>query len=456
METFDIVIIGAGAAGSTCVEKVSDAGKRVALIEREALGGTCLNYGCDPSKTALHTAKILRQAQHGDAYGLNIPQATVSWPALQQYIQETLREMRGGSRAESRQRMKDKGVELIMGDAQFVSAQEVTVNGRSLHADQILIATGMKAMVPNIEGLAEYGFITSKQVFDLPQLPRRLGIVGAGPIGVEFAQLFARLGSQVTLLEAESHILPQDDRELADELADILAAEGVTICMGAEVTAVSLTDGGKQLTFSRAAGEEETAVVDELLMAVGRQAAVDGLSLEAAGVEMADGKIKTDDRLRTTVPHIWAAGDVADSYPFTHMATRQGEYVAEALISKKDVRPFAPGPVPWVTFTDPELAHVGQTETQLQEQNIPYTTFAQPIKNVARAITMGVENGRIKLLAAEDGQILGGHILAPNGGELIAPILLAMQANVPIKKLATTIWPYPTLSEALGKAAQNN
>lgn len=445
-EQFDLIVIGAGSAGGACAAKANEAGWRVALIERDEIGGTCLNYGCDPTKTALHAVKVLHHAQHGARYGLDIPQAAADWRGLRQRIQTVQAQMRGGSREEARAKKREQGIDLIMGEGSFVSAHGVAVNGRRLQADHIVIAAGAEPAVPKIPGLAQTGFLTNKTVFELPQPPGSVAVMGAGSVGVEFAQFFARLGVPVDLIEMAAHILPQDDPDLAADLAAVLEEEGVTIRTQAKVTAVTPTDSGKALTLQYENGYEEQIVVDALLVAAGRRPAAAALNLDAAGVEVADGQITANAALQTSVPHIWAAGDITTRYPFTHVAWRQGEHVATNIL-RGETAPFAHEPIPWVTYTDPELVHVGQREADLQQAGTPYRVVSRAMVEVARAIITGQTQGRVKLLIGEDDQILGAHLLAAHGGELAAPLLLAMQTGVPAAALAKTVWPYPTLSD---------
>ncbi len=452
MENYDLIVIGAGSAGSACAEKSNKNGLRVALIERDALGGTCLNYGCDPTKSALHSALVLHHAKQGLRYGLDIPEASVNWDDLKERIQMIQETFRGGTKKEAREQMRERGLALIIGEAAFVSEHEIQVNGQLLQADHILIATGTEPAVPTIPGIAECGFITNKDVFNLPILPKSLAIMGGGPVGVEYSQFFARLGTDVHLFEPSEQILSEDDPELAAELAEILAQEQVHIYTQAKVTAVEPTENGKRLTISYDNGYEERLEFEALLVAVGRKSAISALNLKEIGVEVENDLIQTDESLRTNISHIWAAGDVTSKYPFTHVAWRQGSHVAKNILDG-EARPFNFDIIPWVTYTEPELAHVGQLEAELQEANIQYRVINLPMEKMARAIATGQRNGRIKLFIGDNDQILGGHILAANGGELIGPIILAMQADLPITVIGKTVFPYPTLSEVLGQAA---
>ncbi|MCZ7573243.1 MAG: FAD-dependent oxidoreductase [Ardenticatenaceae bacterium] len=381
---YDLVVIGAGAAGSTAASTAAESGHRVALVERDRLGGTCLNYGCDPTKTLLHVAQRLFHARHGSRYGLRIAAAEADWTAVHTWVGQVLDRIRGGTRIEAHRHIAATGIDLYWAEARFGSPHEVIVGTQTLRAARIIIATGGEARVPPIDGLREVGFLTNIEAVSLAPLPRRLAIVGGGPIGVEFAQLFHRFGVAVTVLEMADHILPKDDRELIDRLAGLLVDEGV--------------------------------------------------------------------RLRTSVAHIWAAGDVTGGYQFTHVAAEQGQLAAHNAFASRPTS-FDDRVVPWVTYTDPALAHVGQTEEQLREAGVRYRVARLALNELDRAITTGETDGLVKLLADEEGQLLGGQILAPNAGDLIAPVVLAMHARLPVKVLAETILPYPTMAEGVRWAA---
>lgn len=453
MPQFDLIIIGAGAAGSSCAGAANEKGLRVALIERDALGGTCLNYGCDPTKTALYVAKLRQRARQARPFGLVAENTGVDWPLLQERIQEVQQQMRGGTVEEARQKMRADGIELIMGEAAFRSSNVVTVNDRDLQADHILIATGTRSAIPDIPGLAESNYLTNRTIFDLDAVPQRLVIIGAGPVGTEFAQLFARMGTAVTLCEVEDHILPQDNPDLAELLADVLQAEGVDVHTGISVTAVSSHDQQRQVTLMLANGREKKVLADELLLATGRQPVVGPLNLDEVGVAVTEnGRVSVNDTLQTNIPHIWAAGDVVGPYPFTHVATRQGRHVAQC-VARRAPEPFVPGPIPWVTYTDPELAHAGQTPAELHAAGTEFQTTSLSFADVPRAVTTGQTTGQLKICADEDGRILGVSILADKAGELLGPMLLAMRAGLSKDDLAQIIWPYPTMSGIYGNMA---
>jgi len=451
---YDVIVIGAGGAGSPAATTAAGMGKRVALIERDKLGGTCLNYGCDPTKTLLHTAHLLYHAQHASALGLRIPQVEADWAAVQTHVRQVQKIIRGGTPAQARAGIASQGIDLFMGEAMFTSPHEIRVNGEILRGKRFIIATGTVAFIPDIEGLAEIGYITNVEAVSLPDLPKRLVVIGGGPIGLEFAQMFSRFGVHVVVLEREKQPLPREDHELAMMLCSQLIAEGIRLEFGSEMRCGEINKRGKHIHIHSQDGKDEELVTDQLLVAVGRRPALDELNLEAAGVQYTKEGITTNETLRTNVPHIWAAGDITSKYQFTHVASDQGKLIAHNVFARKP-RAFDDRVIPWVTFTDPELAHVGLSETDLKEEKIEYRVGSANFNKLDRAIANGQTFGTVKLLADADGKILGGHILGANAGDLIAPIVYAMRFGLTAKMIADAMLPYPTMAEAVrGAAAQ--
>lgn len=452
--SFDLVVIGAGAAGGGAAHAASAKGVRVAQIERDKVGGTCLNYGCDPTKTLLHIAQVLYQAQHSAKYGLSIPRTSLDWRHVQDYVQGVIDMMRGGSLEEARAQLKEQGIEYIHGEASFVSPHEVAVNGRSLAAERIIIASGSQALIPEIAGLQEAGFVTNVGALAFPSLPARLAIIGGGAIGIEFAQMFQRFGVAVTVIERGSLILDKEDRELAETLCNLLTQEGIQFVTRAEVQCVQRVAGGKKLIYTCGQNKQQELVVDEILLALGRRPTLEKLNLEEIGVKTTKKGLEVDACLRTSVPHIWAAGDVIGGYKFTHVANEQGKLAAWNALAESP-RPFDASVIPWVTFTDPPLAHVGPTEEELRQQKRTYRARSVPFKAIERALTLGKTEGVLKLLVDEQEHILGSHILGPGADELISLVTLAMHAGLSTTTLASTILPYPTLSEGVLWAASD-
>ena len=451
-DEYDLIVIGAGGAGSTAAGNAAEMGKHVALIERDKLGGTCLNYGCDPTKTLLHTASVFYHASHASGLGLRISQAKVDWEAVQAHVRQVQETIRGGTLEQASAGIAAQGIDLFMGEAMFTSPHEIRVNGVTLRSKRFVIATGTIAMIPEIDGLSKAGYITNVEAVSLPELPKRLVVIGGGPIGLEFAQMFSRLGAQVTVLERGERPLPREDPELAMLLCSQLTAEGIRLEFGAEMRCGDIDEHGKHIHLHGKDGKKEDLTADQLLIAVGRKPALDKLNLEAAGVQYTEDGVTTDATLRTNVPHIWAAGDITSKYQFTHVASDQGKLVAHNVFARKP-KEFDDRVIPWVTFTDPELARVGMLEADLKEAKIEYRVGRAYFNKLDRAIANNQTFGSVKLLADMDGNILGGHILSANAGELIAPIIYAMQFGLTAKQMAGAMLPYPTMAEAVRWAA---
>ena len=451
-DEYDLIVIGAGGAGSTAAGNAAEMGKHVALIERDKLGGTCLNYGCDPTKTLLHTASVFYHASHASGLGLRISQAKVDWEAVQAHVRQVQETIRGGTLEQASAGIAAQGIDLFMGEAMFTSPHEIRVNGVTLRSKRFVIATGTIAMIPEIDGLSKAGYITNVEAVSLPELPKRLVVIGGGPIGLEFAQMFSRLGAQVTVLERGEQPLPREDPELAMLLCSQLTAEGIRLEFGAEMRCGDIDEHGKHIHLHGKDGKKEDLSADQLLIAVGRKPALDKLNLEAAGVQYTEDGVTTDATLRTNVPHIWAAGDITSKYQFTHVASDQGKLVAHNVFARKP-KEFDDRVIPWVTFTDPELARVGMLEADLKEAKIEYRVGRAYFNKLDRAIANNQTFGSVKLLADMDGNILGGHILSANAGELIAPIIYAMQFGLTAKQMAGAMLPYPTMTEAVRWAA---
>lgn len=450
---FDLLVIGAGAAGSTAATTAAKQGARVAMFEQDQIGGTCLNYGCDPTKTLLHTANLLYQAQHAQKYGLSIPTVTAQWDAVREYVGQVILRIRGGTSEEASQKMAQQGITVVHQTASFVSPHTLSAGEQTYEAERIIIAVGSKTIVPSIEGLNEAGFITNIEAVSLSHLPRRLAVVGGGPIGMEFAQMFHRFGVEVTVLERSPQLLDKEDRELADMLCDILSREGLHLLTDAELRRAERTAQGKRLTY-RCKGEQrdQTLEVDEILLAIGRRPNLAALHLDVAGIQIHEKGIVVDEMLRTNVPRIWAAGDVTGGYQFTHVAYEQGKIAAYNAFATHPKR-FANRVIPWVTYTNPSLSHVGKTEEQLRQDGTTYKVGRMRFSEVERAIANGHTEGLVKLLVDSQGKILGCHILGEQADTLIATAVVAMQADMHADELAATIIPYPTLSEAIRWAA---
>jgi pyruvate/2-oxoglutarate dehydrogenase complex dihydrolipoamide dehydrogenase (E3) component len=383
---------------------------------------------------------------------LRIPHADADWAAVRAHVRQVQETIRGGTPAQARAGIVAQGIDLFMGDATFTSPYEIRVNGETLRSERFVIATGTVPFIPDIEGLSATGYITNVEAVSLPELPKRLVVIGGGPIGLEFAQMFSRFGVRVVVLERDKQPLPREDHELAMVLCSQLAAEGIRQEFGAEMRCGEIDERGKHIHVHCQGGTDDDLVTDQLLVAVGRRPALGTLNLEAAGVQFTDEGITTDAMLRTNVPHIWAAGDVTSKYQFTHVASDQGKLVAQNVFAQEP-EAFDDRVIPWVTFTDPELARVGLTEADLIDAKIAYRVGRTYFNKLDRAITNDQTLGSVKLMADLEGKILGGHILGANAGDLIAPVVYAMRFGLTAKMIAEAMLPYPTMAEAVRWAA---
>ncbi|MDP9357396.1 MAG: FAD-dependent oxidoreductase [Chloroflexota bacterium] len=450
--SYDLVVIGAGGAGSTAAGEAIGRGAKVAMVERWKVGGTCLNVGCDPTKTMVRSAQILHLARHAERFGIQAAEVGADWPAVMRRVERVIDTIRGG---DGDQNVRNSGVTLYKASATFRSSHEIDVDGQTIYGDKIIVATGARWIQPPIVGLAEVGYITNVEAVALPALPRSLAIIGGGVVAVEFAQIFARFGVEVTILGSADRLLPREDADLSHALQAILEREGIRVETGVRVRCAEFKDGLKCLGGDRGDDRFELCRAEEILVAAGRAPAVDGLNLEAAGVTY-DPKqgITVDDELRTTTSHIWAIGDVVSQYAFTHVADYQARIAEHNAMSGRPPRRVDYRVVPWVTFTDPELARVGLTEQEARDAGYDVKVGVVPVKDLARAVTSGETDGLVKVIAdGTTGEILGGHILAAHAGELLAEVALAMQARLPAAVIADTIHAYPTLSEGIFWAA---
>lgn len=441
MNKRDLVVIGGGTGGLIVTSVAAQLGLKVTMIERrEKLGGDCLQTGCVPSKTLIHAAKVASLMRRADEYGLKAVEPEVDLGQVSDHVQSVIDQIQPHDDPE---RFRGYGGEVVFGHATFTDSHTVEVNGQSIQGRRFVIASGSSPFVPPIPGLDEVPYLTNENIFSLRELPARLIVLGGGAIGIEMAQAYARLGSRVTVVERLPHILPQEDPEISDMLAENLKAEGIDILTGTSAEQVSKTGDVYHMRCS-CEGEIEIES-DALLVAVGRKPNVEGMGLDAAGVAYDNKGIKVDRRLRSTSKHIYACGDVAGPYPFTHMAEYQaGIVISNAIFrfpKKTDYRV-----VPWVTYSDPELARVGLTEQQARDQGLEVDVLRFSFSDIDRALAEVETAGEMKLISRK-GKILGATILGPHAGELIHEIVLAMQAGLKIGDISATIHAYPTLAQ---------
>lgn len=448
---YNLVVIGAGTAGLVTAAGAAGLGAKVALVERHLMGGDCLNVGCVPSKAVIRASRVPAEIREAARFGTSVPEGVRTDFGA---VMERMRRIRAGiSKHDSVTRFRSLGVDVFLGDAKFSGPDTVTVAGKTLRFKRAVIATGARAAAPAIEGIEQAGYLTNETVFSLTELPRRLVVIGAGPIGCELAQAFRRLGSQVTLLEVAEHILIREDQDAARILADSMARDGVDVRLSTTVQRVTVENGTK-LVHLRNGDTDEAIPADHILIGVGRAPNVEGLNLEAVGVKYDVKKgVQANDRLQTTNPRIYACGDVCLPYKFTHTADATARIVIQNALffGRKKASTLV---IPWCTYTSPEIAHVGLYERDAKTKGIATDTYHIPFSLVDRAITDGEEEGFVKVLTRKGtDKILGATIVAQHAGEMISEITLAMTNRIGLSGIAAAIHPYPTQAEAIKKAA---
>jgi pyruvate/2-oxoglutarate dehydrogenase complex dihydrolipoamide dehydrogenase (E3) component len=448
--SYNLVVIGAGSGGLVSAAGAAGIGARVALVESHLLGGDCLNVGCVPSKALLRCAKAAAAVRDAAAFGVRVTgEVSVDFG----FVMERMRRLRAGiAPNDSAKRFTEKlGVDVFLGNGKFTGKNTITVNDRTLRFSKAVVATGGTAAIPNIPGLKQAPYLTNATIFNLTQLPARLGVIGAGPIGIEMAQAFQRFGSQVTVFSRGDKILEKEDPEAARIVETSLRRDGVTFAYHSNYKRVESQNGKPPIKIILEDGKRERELeFDALLIATGRKPSVKGLGLEKAGVSYDERMgVKVNDRLQTTNPDVYAVGDVASIYQFTHMADFMARMVIRnALFFGRDK--FSNFLIPWATYTDPEVAHVGLYEKDLQEKNIEFTTFTREFSDVDRTILEGEKEGFIKIHVKKGtDQILGATIVGSHAGDMISEITVAMQSGMGLGKLASVIHPYPTAAEAI-------
>jgi pyruvate/2-oxoglutarate dehydrogenase complex dihydrolipoamide dehydrogenase (E3) component/uncharacterized membrane protein YdjX (TVP38/TMEM64 family) len=446
---YNLVVIGAGTAGLVTAAGAAGLGAKVALVERHLLGGDCLNYGCVPSKAIIRSSRVYADIRDAGRYGVEASEsAKVDFPV----VMERMRRLRAEiSLHDSVKRFQELGIDVFLGAARFAGPDRVEVGGKTLRFKKAVIATGGRAVHPQIEGLTNAGFLTNETVFSLTQRPERLLVMGGGPIGCEFAQALQRLGCQVTLLHKYDRIMNKEDTEAAELIQKVFLKDGVHLILNAKPLRVLTTAGGKIVQYE-SNGRAAEIEVDEILVGAGRAPNVEGLNLEAAGVKYEGGRGKgviVNDKLQTTNPNIYAAGDICLPYQFTHLADAAARIVIQNALffGRKKLSSLT---IPWCTYTDPEVAHLGLSESEAQKKGIAIQTFMKPLSEVDRAILDGEEQGFVKILVkAGTDKILGATIVARHAGEMISEVSTAMKGGLGLGALAAVIHPYPTQAEAI-------
>lgn len=450
--SYDLLVIGGGVGGLITSTGAAKLGLNVALVEKKALGGDCLHFGCVPTKTLIRSAKISHLLKRVVEFGMKPVEAQVDFSRVMERVRQVQAQI---GAHETPGAMAKQEVETILGEGKFLDPHTFEVAGRALKAKRIILATGSRPVILPIPGLKEAGSLTNESALQLDRLPASIIILGGGPIGLEFGQAFARLGSKVTILEKEGQILPREDSEVAKILDGILRKEGVEIFTCTEVKEIRRrNEFTVSITASCRIEGTRTFETEQFLVAIGRAPNVEGLNLEAAGVAYTKRGITVDAAHRTSARHIWAVGDVTGQYQFTHAA----EYEAVAVL-RNVLFPLFPQKIdytriPWTTFTDPELGRIGLTEAEARDAfGERIRVFRYPFPELDRAIIDGQPQGLIKVITDSQGQILGAHLLGPSGGELIHEFILAKTHRLPLAKISETIHVYPSLAQGIKRSA---
>lgn len=446
---YDAIVLGGGMAGVPLAHRLAYKGLRTALIERAELGGTCLNRGCIPTKTMIASARVAHQAYLSEAWGVETGEVRVNLGRVVDRKDELVRSVRSGS---ERTVAQTEHVTLLRGNARFTGERQLEVNGDTISADQIFIAVGTRNSVPDIDGLAQVPSLDSTSALNLREVPPHLVIVGGGYIGVEFAQMYRRFGSRVTVLQRAPQLLADEDEDIAATLQEALEAEGIDVIVEAQVTRVAGTTGNMQVTAT-VGGDERTWQGTHLMIAAGRVPNTDQLGLEHTGVAVdSHGFVTINDRLKTSAPGIWALGDVRGGPMFTHTARDDARIIYQNVIKGSDLS-LRDRVVPWGVFTDPQLGRVGMSEREARDAGFRLKIGTYDARKVAKARTLGETRGLIKVIAdAQTDRILGAAVLMAEGAELVHEFVTAMQLGAKYTDLQDMIHIHPTLAEGLNNA----
>ncbi len=450
MADYDIIIIGSGAAGEYAASYAAGDGRKVALVEKDRVGGSCVFTACIPTKAMIEAARAYKAARRADHYGLPALREMADYSSVKAWKDRLI----AGIGAGRDERMEKRGVEVVKGTARFLSAGEIAVGDIRFRAANFIIATGSEPAAPPVPGLEEAGYLTNATALQLDCVPERLAVIGGGPVGVEFTQIFSAFGAVVTIIEMADRIVSGEDEDISRALTDSLAGQGVKISTGAKLTGVERSADGRILTLEDREGEKKTLECDAILLAAGRKPVMKELDLEAAGVKTYRKGIEVDAFLRTSVPHIRAVGDVNGTSYFTYVANAQGETAAlDATTSK--LHELRYDILPRATFCDPEIGSVGLTEAQAKERGYKVATGRFDYADLTRPIITGETGSFIKIVAeASSGKILGGHIIGSDASALIHEIAAAMKGNLTAVDIGDVLHAYPTLSEGVRYACE--
>jgi len=442
---FDIGIIGGGSGGLTVAAGASQFGAKTLLVEKESeLGGDCLHFGCVPSKTLIKTAHIYHFMRNSKTFGLpSVKLPPVDYREVSKRIQSVISTIQ---KHDSEERFCSLGAKVEFGNPTFSDEHTIRLNKKTYSAKNWVIATGSSPAIPPIEGLDKTSYITNKEIFSLDHLPKSMIILGGGPIGIEMGQAFSRLGTKVFIINRDNQILGKEDKDMADEVMNVMSSEGVIFHLNASIEATRNKGSEKEVIIKDMDGKASSLKAESILVALGRSANVEGIGLEDIGVEFSPRGIKVDNRLRTKHKHIYAAGDVTGGYQFTHAAGYEGSIVISNAIfhlpRKTDYTFF-----PWCTYTDPELASIGMNEKTARAAGIKYSLWTEAFKDNDRSLAEGEKIGKIKMIMDEKEKPLGVQILGPHAGELISEWVAALNGKVKLSTMASAVHPYPTLGE---------
>lgn len=440
---YDLCVIGGGAAGLVAAAGAATLGAKVVLVEKSALGGDCLHYGCVPSKALIHSAKVAHGMRDAGRFGIPAQAPTIHLPDVMQRVHRVIKKIEAN---DSPEHFAELGVRVVFGAGQFIAPDAFAIDDRVLGAKNFVIATGTRPAIPPLPGLEQTPYLTNETLFSVQEPIRHLLVLGGGPIGCEMAQALARLGSRVTLFDLAPRLLPREDEDISAVVAGRFKQEGIDLHLGIKVLGVENHEGEVRVLLEYPQQGQCWLIGSHLLVAAGRKPNLERLGLDKAGVEVRNGRLMVDGRLRTSNKHIYACGDVAGPYLFTHMAEHQaGVVLRNALFhwpSKARV-----GNIPWCTFTDPELARVGLSESEASEQGMPHRVYSFPFADIDRAVAEGETEGLAKVITTPRGRLLGACIVGPHAGELISEYVLAMTKGMKANDLSNTIHIYPTLAQ---------
>lgn len=446
---YDLIIIGSGAGGGVGAHFAADSGKKVAVFEKAEIGGECPNFACVPTKALLHVAKTLEVVKKSKTFGINVKNIEIDYPAVHKYRE--LAVSRTGAK-HGEESFKHDNISLIKEKARFINSHEVEAGGKIYSARKFLIATGSATFIPPIEGIQECGFITFKEAVSLTSLPESILILGGGPIGCEFAQIFASFGVKVTIIEHSESLLSKEDKETSDLVKALFEYKGIKVINNGNVVEVTKSKKGKVIKYQH--GDKHYLLdTEEILIASGKIPVLD-FDSEKAGLEIEDEKLKVNKYLQTNISHIYGAGDVVGPYMFTHTGYYQSYLAVKNMFTgNKEIADYLA--VPKCVFIDPEVASVGISEKFAKSQGIKIKKGISPIAILGRANTSSLFDGFIKIIADKNGQIIGGAIVAPHAGEIIHTIALAIKLKIKSEILSKMIFAYPTYSEAIKIACSN-